>query len=513
MKRAQQDLDSDTKAAIYIKNLFQLHDGSPDIVNIERFVKLRSKHRALTRHLENFCGIGIERCRKEYNTDFIFSRLSKIPEDICSKFPEDDLAFVDVASEEQITSSQASSTTIMEVITPHLHGNPYAVMIDGSEDVDVGDELACAEFNKTKLNLNSTLTDNKTKKSVLRRQRFDELTEKSKKQAANIIHPQIIDIYKSQVYLDNKEIFDILKFIMVLHFISYFTDPVISFFQGCVATAVSTFSAATSSSTPSTNIIPAATGAPSPPSFTGTKRNQSVISSRCCECISTEKWDLFQKQNSGYNTFDDKEKVNIVDLLEHCGTPQDLNYGLNDLKSLNARYAMITPKHIYRWRASVAKSLSLKKGRKVNNEFESDVWSNLVICVFENPEVAKQNNVEVEKLASAQETKKSKTETRTAATVTIQTEDDSGIKILYNVTYSYDVIREQARAVQQDDKYRNDLYVQRLKFSNHWVLNFLKRRRFSWRRITREAKNLPSEEDVNYKMIKTKELLLMANIV
>jgi hypothetical protein len=174
---------------------------------------------------------------------------------------------------------------------------------------------------------------------------------------------------------------------------------------------------------------------------------------------------------------------------------------------------MITPKHIYRWRASVAKSLSLKKGRKVNNEFESDVWSNLVICVFENPEVAKQNNVEVEKLASAQETKKSKTETRTAATVTIQTEDDSGIKILYNVTYSYDVIREQARAVQQDDKYRNDLYVQRLKFSNHWVLNFLKRRRFSWRRITREAKNLPSEEDVNYKMIKTKELLLMANIV
>ena len=140
------------------------------------------------KYLEDYCEIGNGRCFKDYHTDFIISRLSKIPEDICSKFPEDDLASVDVASEYQITSSQASSTTIIEVITPHLHGNPYAVMIDDYEDVDVSDELACAEFNKTKLNLNSTLTDNKTKKSVLRRRRFDELTEKSKKQVANYRH-------------------------------------------------------------------------------------------------------------------------------------------------------------------------------------------------------------------------------------------------------------------------------------------------------------------------------------
>ena len=52
----------------------------------------------------------------------------------------------------------------------------------------------------------------------------------------------------------------------------------------------------------------------------------------------------------------------------------------------NSYYANITCRTIIRWAAS-ENSISLKPGRKINEEFENEVWSNLMLCIFEKNEI------------------------------------------------------------------------------------------------------------------------------
>ena len=52
----------------------------------------------------------------------------------------------------------------------------------------------------------------------------------------------------------------------------------------------------------------------------------------------------------------------------------------------NSYYANITTRTIMRWAAS-ENSVSLKPGRKVNEEFENEVWGNLMLCIFEKNEI------------------------------------------------------------------------------------------------------------------------------
>ena len=52
----------------------------------------------------------------------------------------------------------------------------------------------------------------------------------------------------------------------------------------------------------------------------------------------------------------------------------------------NSYYANITTRTIVRWAAS-ENAISARPGRKINEEFENDVWSNLMLCIFEKNEI------------------------------------------------------------------------------------------------------------------------------
>ena len=52
----------------------------------------------------------------------------------------------------------------------------------------------------------------------------------------------------------------------------------------------------------------------------------------------------------------------------------------------NSYYANITTRTIIRWAAS-EKSASVRPGRKINDEFENEVWGNLMLCIFEKNEI------------------------------------------------------------------------------------------------------------------------------
>ena len=55
-----------------------------------------------------------------------------------------------------------------------------------------------------------------------------------------------------------------------------------------------------------------------------------------------------------------------------------------ELLDNNKYYSTISARTIIRW--SSVKNVNKKPGRKVNNEFEADVWGNLMLCMFEKNE-------------------------------------------------------------------------------------------------------------------------------
>ena len=64
------------------------------------------------------------------------------------------------------------------------------------------------------------------------------------------------------------------------------------------------------------------------------------------------------------------------------------------------------------------------------------------------------------------------------------------------MAYNYAIIATAARKVQSDDKWTDDVEVQKLKFSNKWIRNFLLRCKMYRRKITKEDKNVPSPEEI-----------------
>jgi hypothetical protein len=216
-----------------------------------------------------------------------------------------------------------------------------------------------------------------------------------------------------------------------------------------------------------------------------------------CDKISAAAWDEFKAQSTKYVVFDDDEKSNILGLLLRCSSDEEIRAGINDLQKYHPRYLKLDLKKIKRWRVQLTKG-KLKPGRRVNIRFESDVWSRLVICAFTIKEDEVKNSAKTaEESGKAYIKIKSKRRKKSVSGAIPIVEDDFGEKLLFNVTYSYDIIRNQAIRVQKESKYLGDIGVQRLKFSNKWIWSFLNRRNFSRRRVTRDAKNLPSEDEVN----------------
>ena len=68
---------------------------------------------------------------------------------------------------------------------------------------------------------------------------------------------------------------------------------------------------------------------------------------------------------------------------------------------------------------------------------------------------------------------------------------------MVNVTYSYAIIAQAASAVQSRSHWIADENVQQLKFSNKWIKSFLSRGGVTRRKITREDKAVPSDEEIH----------------
>ena len=70
------------------------------------------------------------------------------------------------------------------------------------------------------------------------------------------------------------------------------------------------------------------------------------------------------------------------------------------------------------------------------------------------------------------------------------------MRVLVNVTLSYSIVVTAAKCVQKSEEWCNDNKLQDLVFPNKWVRNFLKRGCVSRRKITRDDKDVPTEEEI-----------------
>lgn len=81
-------------------------------------------------------------------------------------------------------------------------------------------------------------------------------------------------------------------------------------------------------------------------------------------------------------------------------------------------------------------------------------------------------------------------------------------KILFNVAYSYDVIRETAREVQSKQSWQQNDQVRKLLFSPHWVRSLLNRADLRRRKITREDKLIPDIQQIRSIMLKGQQKII-----
>ena len=70
------------------------------------------------------------------------------------------------------------------------------------------------------------------------------------------------------------------------------------------------------------------------------------------------------------------------------------------------------------------------------------------------------------------------------------------IRILVNVTFSYAIIEEAAKDVQGRDHWRMNQKIADLQFSHKWTRSFLSRGGMTRRKITKEDKEIPDDEEI-----------------
>ena len=188
------------------------------------------------------------------------------------------------------------------------------------------------------------------------------------------------------------------------------------------------------------------------------------------------------KQNT---TFTDDEKFAVVESFADCKTREEKEVGLNHLKSIMApkdsRYNTIDYPKLTRWikkheRVKNGK-VDEKRGKKVIVEFENDIWAELLLCAIQMKE-DEEGKIE------------------------------ESVEVLFNVCYSYSIIRQAAEDVARSEKWENNPRVQILQFSNKWITGFLHRRDFARRKITRQKKDVPDEKTIHEKMKKYQDELI-----
>jgi hypothetical protein len=161
--------------------------------------------------------------------------------------------------------------------------------------------------------------------------------------------------------------------------------------------------------------------------------------------------------------FTPQVKKLVADAVRHCKSDAEISSVVIAIKNVNKGLAGMSLRNVKCWVQREEIKQKLRRGRKVNYEFELEVWNELV-------EFGVQEKMEGGKMSGT--------------VVTVRT-----------IAYSYAIVQERARKVQLMEKWQNDVNVQRLTFSLKWVHNFFRRMKVSRRRITSvRTATLPVED-------------------
>lgn len=76
--------------------------------------------------------------------------------------------------------------------------------------------------------------------------------------------------------------------------------------------------------------------------------------------------------------------------------------------------------------------------------------------------------------------------------------DGKEVRVFVNVTYFYSIIEEAAKYVQSRIHWIQNPKISELQFSHKWSRAFLKRGGLTRRKITKEDKNVPDDEEIAY---------------
>jgi len=167
-------------------------------------------------------------------------------------------------------------------------------------------------------------------------------------------------------------------------------------------------------------------------------RNSSDSTDTCestCQTPSILGSDSVEKLMKRHVHFTDDEKMDIVEALADCTDKTKLQKGLLELHETmgDRKFATIDSKKVGRWRTWYNNTKQgkdgKKRGRQVNIEFESDVWSELILCALN----------------------------------TIKTPDGEEMQecqVLHNVAYSYAIIRKAAEDVKALEKWQKNVFLQ-----------------------------------------------------
>jgi len=194
--------------------------------------------------------------------------------------------------------------------------------------------------------------------------------------------------------------------------------------------------------------------------------------------------EALNKLAGGYTIFSDVEKSKFLSILkQYCPTEQEFELGLAQLNCIE-RFSTLKEIQIKRWQNEKPNKGNItisgsKPGPKINEDFESTVLAQVmltsaVMCTNE--------------------------ETRAEETL---------VRVLHNVAYSYQIIRYAALEVQKFEEFQNEESgVRDLQFSDKWIYNFLGRQNMRRRKITREKKNPPPVSEVRRIMRVAQEKIL-----
>ncbi len=133
------------------------------------------------------------------------------------------------------------------------------------------------------------------------------------------------------------------------------------------------------------------------------------------------------------------------------------SYWMSQIRAIHG-FEHLASKTVRRWAKPSGTVTKTGGGRRRNPQFDLDVYSKLVIT---------------------------KLDTVTDKTI-----------LLANVMYQYDTIKKAAKDTVKESKWKNDITVNSLKFSNKWVINFLRAMKVSRLRVTNIAKVRPSSDEV-----------------